>query len=418
MHVLLHNRNYLLLWLGQLASGIADVLYQVAIMVAVFELTGSALQTAGVMIAARLPPFLLSPFAGALADRFSRRLLMLFAAVLRALFVGLLLLFAGGESLNIWGIYLVVAGLSAATAFHDPSRQAIIPSLVSQDDIVRANSLILGAIQVAFVIGYGFGGLLAVRISLQVLIFLDMFLFLLAAALLFLIRPQVDTDPGPALSARRPLFRTIRDGASYLRAHALARPLVVMEVAEHVPHGIWSAAMMLVFVQTALGGDSSDWGLQSAAFFLGQIVGAVIATAAAVRVARRPGWIIIWNALLSGLLTVVYALSPTNLFALVLAFVFGPPSAVRDVAQDALLQTSVAKEVLGRIFAMRNMLLNVTFMLSGLGFAWLADYVPVRWIYIIGGLLYFLTALYAYSRPALRDSKIRQEQAVAAVAAS
>jgi hypothetical protein len=79
---------------------------------------------------------------------------------------------------------------------------------------------------------------------------------------------------------------------------------------------------------------------------------------------------------------------------------------VRDVAQDSLLQASVKAEVMGRIYAMRAMLANLSFMLAGIGFAWLADQIPVRWIYGIGGLLYVGTALYALTSAAIRRSRI------------
>ncbi len=79
---------------------------------------------------------------------------------------------------------------------------------------------------------------------------------------------------------------------------------------------------------------------------------------------------------------------------------------MRDVAQDSLLQGSVNIEMLGRVFATRTMLANLNFMLAGLAFAWLADQIPIRWIYLLGGVLYFGTALYALSNQAIRRSQI------------
>ena len=416
MTTLLRNRNFALLWLAQFASGIGDVLYNVGVMVTIFQTTGSALQTAGVLVATTLPPFLLSPFAGAVVDRYSRRHVMIVMNLLRALLVGLLLLFVRPQNFNLWGIYATVTGLAAATAFYLPARLSIIPSLVVRRQLVRANSLIMSTNQATLAAGYVIGGVLILRVGFHRLVLLDLTTFLVAAALILTIR--VDPD---ALRKKRafalmtptvPLWRAVSEGASYLRRHELARPLVVMEVLEHVPHGVWTAAIMLVFVQEALAGNAADWGYQNAAFFSGQLVGAIFATLVARRLAHRPGWMIIGNACLFGLLTIIYALSPTNLFAVVVAFVFGPPSAMRDIAQDSLLQASVAGEVMGRVYALRNMLTNFNIMLSGVAFAWLADLVPIRWIYVLAGVLYLGTAAYALSSLALRRSHIESQLSV------
>jgi hypothetical protein len=101
-----------------------------------------------------------------------------------------------------------------------------------------------------------------------------------------------------------------------------------------------------------------------------------------------------------------YAFSPSLIFASVLAFLPGPPWAMRDVAQDSLLQTSAGEEMLGRVYAFRNTGLSLTFMLAGLTFATLADVFPVHVLYFAGGILYFFTALYALSKRAIREGRI------------
>ncbi len=88
------------------------------------------------------------------------------------------------------------------------------------------------------------------------------------------------------------------------------------------------------------------------------------------------------------------------------AFVFGPFFAIRDVAQDSLLQSSVAIEQLGRVYATREMLRSAMFMFAGLFFAWLSSFVDIRTIYIIGGVLYLLTGVYAFGNKALRESRL------------
>lgn len=406
----LKNWNFALLWGAQLISGTGDILYTVGVMVTVFEMTGSALQTVGVTIATMLPSFLLGPFAGALVDSYSRRAIMFVMDLIRAILLIVLLFMVNTIGFNVWGIYAIIAGLSAASTFYLPARQAIIPSLVPKAQLVSANSLILSTTQATYALGFIIGGTLILFLDFASFVVIDLTTFIVAAVLVILIRPQTaaetETPQKPAL------WRSIRDGAAYLQGHKLARPLVVMEILEHVPHGIWTSALMLVFVQEALGGGSTEWGWQNAAYFGGQLVGATVAAVAAKHLAKRAGWAVIANAFLSAALTLIYAISPSNLFAVMMAFAFGPPMAIRDVAQDSLLQSSVDHAMLGRVFAMRNMFRNVVFMLAGVLFAWLADILFIRWIYAAGGVLYLSTALYAISQGALRQARILEDGSV------
>lgn len=418
MRSLLSIRDYTFLWLAQIVSGIGDVLYNVGVMVTIFERTGSALQTAGVMVASNLPGFLLGPFAGAIIDKVPRRRVLLLSDIFRALLVGTLLLFSsgpssdGGEQFSVWGIYLVVAGLGAATTFYKPARQALIPSLVSRRQLVRANSLIASTNQATLAAGYAVGGLLVVWLGFRILVIIDLFTFLAAAVLVAFISSPADLRRAKEYVSQgaTSLRRAVADGYTYLRHDRLPRTLVVMEIAEHVPHAVWTSALMLVFVSQALGGTPDDWGYQNAAFYIGMLFGAAFAVVIAAPLGRRPGWFIIGNALLFALLTGAYALSPTVLVAIILCFTFGPTAALRDVAQDSLLQAIVSQDFLGRVYALRGAAANLTFLLSGLLMAYMADHFNVRWVYITAALLYLLTGIYALSSAALRHSRIAESK--------
>ncbi len=241
---------------------------------------------------------------------------------------------------------------------------------------------------------------------LGVMVLINLVTFLVAACLTLGLRPTPSRAAGLSSTPPTPLHRAVRDGVGYLHHHDVARPLIVMELFEHVPHGIWSSAILLAFAAQALGGGTPAWGIMTSSYFGGQIIGACIAALGAQSVARRPGWIIMGSAAVFGGLTLVFALSPNLAFATSVALLFGLPAAIRDVAQNALLQNTVAEAMLGRVYALRTMTTSLMYMLSGVGLAWLADLIAIRTMYLLGGVLYLLTALYASSRQALRCSVI------------
>jgi len=400
------NKHYLYLWLVNVSTTLAIELFTVTILVSVFEQTSSTLQAAGTMVARTLPPFLLGPIAGVLVDRFPRKNMLIGMGCLQLLLVGVAIgLLQGGGDISVIAIYLLLAGLSAADSFHRPARMALIPSLVDSAHLVKANSFILASNQIMMAISYTAGGWLILSLPLYQITFAVIGLFGLATCTAIPIA-EPKRKQGTESGKRESVWRSWVSGWNYLREHPIARPLTIMETVEHLPHGIWTGAVMLAFTTKALHGDAVDWGYQATGYFTGMILGSLCALTISDWLARYSGRIIVFNACATGLFTLAYAGSQTVWVAVMWAFVFGPPFAIRDVAQDSLLQSTVEKGQLGRIYATREMLRNAVFMFAGVFFAWASDFVPIRTIYVVGGVLYLMTGLYALSNKPLRESSI------------
>jgi MFS family permease len=404
---LLRNRNFLLLWLAQIHSTLASHLFNIGVMVTIFAQTGSALQAAGVLVGRTLPHVLLGPVAGALVDRYPRKQVLITMEVLRALLVGFSFFLVGEAGANVWVIYAVVAGLAVTDSFYKPAQMSLIPTLVEKPQLVHANSLVHSTNYGVMGIGYAIGGLMILYWGLTVMIVINLGLFLVAALMVLQLSIVRPVEEAGGKKAPMPLLRSVTQGIDYLRGHDLARALITMEFLEHWSHGLWTSAMMLAFTTQGLRVSEIYWGYQSALYFGGSLVGAGLAVGFAAKLGKRPGWVIIVNAFLMAFLTAVYALSPNVWFALVVSMLFGPPMAIRDVAQDSLLQSTVEGSVLGRVYATRQTLAMFAFMLSGIGLAWLADMIPVRQVYLIGAALYFVTAFYALSRQSMRLARLK-----------
>ncbi|RLB75390.1 MAG: hypothetical protein DRH06_08030, partial [Deltaproteobacteria bacterium] len=379
---MLRNRQFLFLWFVNITTTLAIELFTVTILVVLYEQTESTLLAAGTMVARTLPLFLLGPVAGVLVDRFSRKNMLISMDLFRLILVGVAIWFLQGDGdVPVAGIYLILAGLSAADVFHRPARMALIPSLVSHQQLVRANSFILASTQIVMAISYMVGGWLILALSLRQIALGVGILFALAALIaMFIVEPKDDEieDSGDHES----FWKSLLSGWSYLRQHPIARALTIMETVEHLPHGIWTGALMLAFTTKALQGDAADWGYQVTGYFAGMILGSLFALMISDWLRRYTGRIIVMNAFATGLFTLAYASSQTVWMAVAWAFVFGPPFAIRDVAQDSLLQGTVAGGQLGRVYATREMLRSAMFMFAGIFFAWLSDFVPIRMIYV------------------------------------
>lgn len=397
------SRPFLFLWVTQLIATLANELTTISIVVLIFGATGSALQATGVLVARNLPPLVCGPFVGSIVDRWPRRPVLVLANLARAGLLGLFLLAAASGLGGLWAGYLLVFGLTLVEIVHKPALLATLPVVLPAERVVWANSVFFTTTQMVFTIGYLLGGLMSTAAGPQLLAALNIGFFLLAAGSAGLIGPIA--SPSRAVASAH-FWRNVVDGFAYLREHRLARALITVEFFESWPHGVWTSALMLSFTFEALGAGVEAWGYQSAAFFGGQLLGALMALSFARRLGRRPGWLIIANGFLMSALTFAYAASTSVLAAVLISIAFGPPFALRDVAQDSLLQTSVATHMLGRIYALREMFARMAFLVGGLLFAQLADSIGLREIYALAAVLYGLTALYALWSTVLRQSRL------------
>src|SRR5690349_20630066 len=137
MLALVRQRNFGCIWLGGLISLIGDWMLLTALPVYVYQSTGSTLAT-GAMLAARvIPRVLLGSVAGVFVDRWDRRRTLIVANLLLALGLLPLLLVTSGE--NLWLVYVVAFVQSAMGQFVPPALGALLPHLVQECELLRAN---------------------------------------------------------------------------------------------------------------------------------------------------------------------------------------------------------------------------------------------------------------------------------------
>jgi MFS family permease len=202
---LLRRRDFGLLWAGGLISETGDWFLLVGLPVWVFQVTGSSLVTATVFLVGLLPSLVVGPLAGVLVDRWDRRRTLVAVSLAQAAFLLPLLAVDGPD--RLWVVYLVIAVEAALGQLNDPARNALVPSLVTGDDLVSANALIALTSNLARLVGSPLGGVLVDLAGLPGLVIGDAVSFLLGAALLALIRSPAEVGSsaaavGPPAEAR------------------------------------------------------------------------------------------------------------------------------------------------------------------------------------------------------------------------
>ena len=179
--------RYTILWAGQFVSAIGSGMTAFALGVYVFRMTGQVSDVSLVTLLAFLPPLLLGPFAGVLADRMDRRLLMILGdslSVFGLLYI-LCCLAAGGASL--WQICLGVLVSSVFTGLTDPAYRATVTDMLSPEEFTKASGLVQIAGAAKYLISPIIAGFLMKPFGLSMILWMDISTFVFTVLVKFLL---------------------------------------------------------------------------------------------------------------------------------------------------------------------------------------------------------------------------------------
>jgi predicted MFS family arabinose efflux permease len=339
------NRDFRLLWFGQIVSQLGDWFNIVALFALLFELTGSATAVAALMVMQMLPVALVGPLAGVVVDRFDRRRIMIAADLLRGTAVLGLLLVRTPET--VWLAYVVTGIMVACSGFFEPARSATVPSIVPREQLVAANAISTGTWSAMLAIGAALGGGVAAWLGRDAAFLLNATSYLLSA--LFLLRMRV---PRVEEASRAVIgLRGVIDGLTYIRGHREVARIALVK-------GGWAIVGGALLLLTVFGdrifriGDSSDAGIGS--LYASRGVGALAGSLIVSVIASRKGNLIRLIApayFVAGACYASLAIVPSigmAALAVIAAHVFG---SILWVSSNVLLQLQVPDAYRGRVFS-------------------------------------------------------------------
>ena len=344
----LSNRNFRLYFIGQLASTSGTWMQLTAEGWLVFQLTHSAAWLGIVACAAGLPILLLSPVAGVIVERFSRRHIMLVTQTIQMILALILagLVFTG--LVQIWHIILLALLLGVTNAVDGTARFAIIADLVEREHLrsaITLNSILFNGSRV---IGPATAGLALVLVGAGWCFLLNglSVLPVIASLLLVKVRPM-PTD----LVTESPLQR-LAQGLRYTRTHALILPSLLLAAIA----GLLGVSMITIFPAFAaiiLNSPTQGYTVMSVANGLGGIVGGLLMGQLAQRIGLAR--LIAAVALLTAVTMALLSSAATLVAAAVLSFGFGLMIVMLFVGTSTLIQTEVPNAFRGRILALYNL---------------------------------------------------------------
>ncbi|MDQ7793341.1 MAG: MFS transporter [bacterium] len=319
--------------------------------------TSSAAITGAVMAAFTAPLIVFGSLAGVLADRVSRKTIIVAADALRGLLMVIVWRLVASGSLDTWHVLAVVACSSTLAAFFNPAGQAAIPQVAGRQQLTRANSFAEIAAQLSGLLGPALGGLLYGVSGLGSLALVSGSAFLLSAFSETFIRL------GPPAGSRAGGFAAQwTDGWRYVRSRPLVHHIVLVSCAI----AFFSTPVLLALqtmLRLVLGADAIQAGILGSALAAGMLCGALLF---GLKQEGRKYRVTLGALLGAGVLVAAMALARSLPVLAGLVAAWGFALAVGSVNARALLQQSIPAEVMGRVF---GLLLSVNMALGPLAYA-------------------------------------------------
>ena len=431
--------DYRKLWIGQMVSVVGDKLNQIAMGIMVYKVTGSMLQM-GVMLGVTvLPSALFGLVAGAYVDRWDRRRTMIGADLLRAGLVALLpwAIASGG----VTSAYLLAFSVATVALFFEPAKLSLIPEIVTEDELMAANSLDNASSAIAELVGLAFAGAAVALLGYARAFQLDALSYLFSAGMIALIGyrqvkpvplvPAAECAPGAAPVAAAPsdvfplventgepllvvdvpdepvepaadpgagILRDVAEGASYIWQSTMLRDLLAL----------WAFAALGLGASLTLGYglalERYGAGAYGLALLDGAItVGLLLGTLTVGRTSpEASGLKVLAGLTVFGLAFAAVAFAPTIWLAAPLLVITGMANMWFLIPSITLVQRFSRESLRGRVLSARQTITRIasaaSIVLAGVA----VERIEMPVVILAVGALVLLAALWGWTRHSLR----------------
>jgi MFS family permease len=357
-------RSFYILWVGQFLSIFASRMTGFAITLWAWDLTKSATALVLVGVAYTLPGAIFSPFAGALIDRWNRKMIIMLSDLSAAISTFILLILFATNRIEMWHIYVSVIFSGIFGSFQYPAYSSVITMMVPKDQYSRANSL-RSLISSASGIGAPLlAGALLLVIDISGIMVIDLVTFFIALGTLLAIHIPEPKESAIGKAGKGSIWTETMHGFNYIRAkESLFGIFLLFAFSNLAASFIFPMISPMILSKT--GSDSVILGTIKSVGSVGFLVGSVI-TSVWVGPKKRMHGINLGFILWGVLGAFVFGLGWSMLAWVIGAFFISVFNPMINSFYIAILQAKIEPDLQGRIFGLENSISTITFPLGQL----------------------------------------------------
>lgn len=399
-----NEMSFRFLWIGQMLANLGDVLYTVSLTTMVYKVTKSVTFMSFVPFVITITALISGIVAPIIIDKYKLKSILFYSQFGKTIFLLFLCFLAFNIKTEfLWLLYLLIAFISFLDGWASPARNALVPSLVKEEKLIKANSFLAISDQVTQLIAWPIGSLLLVLLGGSTILLFTFTLFVISSILMFLIADQTISKSREKTSK----LIAIKEGWQVIWNSKQLRTISVMNVIETLANGVWIAAILFIYVEQTLQKTEVWWGFINAAFFGGMFIGGLLVYRYSTVLERKLGQTIMWSSFCLTTLTFLFGMTSLPWVALGISLLYGLPQMARDVAEVTIIQKNARQELLAKVYSARGTLIYGAFGTSSLLLGFITEHYGVRITFLLATLLFLTSFLIAFvNRTELFQSEI------------
>jgi DHA3 family macrolide efflux protein-like MFS transporter len=388
---MLKNRNFVLLWISQCISSAGDAFTFLALSIRINDFYADAGESARalglILIAFALPQLILGLFAGTMVDRWNRKWIMVGSDVVRVLIVPAFILIQTPADLPL--AFTIAFLASTFSVFFYPARTALLPGLVSENELMTANGWMQMGNTIAKLTGPVLAGIVVSQWGSNIAFAIDSASFLVSAILLFGIKGVVTRVAVDSDSDRSP-WNDLKEGVRYAVKSRLLQGVTLGIAIAMLGLGAVNV-LFIPFLRHIFQAPIEALGGLEAAQGAGMLLGGLLIGALGKRM--HPILVAVLAMLILGLSIGLFGFAPAYSYAFILLPLAGFTLPPINASLQTLLQRGVPNKILGRAGSVMDMAISVANLFSMGVAGWLGDLIGLRETFILSGAMLMLGGL-------------------------
>lgn len=384
----LRHRNYFLLWFGQLISLTGTWMQGVALPWLVLDLTQKPFYLGLVGAVSTIPALFVTLPAGVIADRFSKRKIVIITQTMLMLqaFALAVLCFTG--RIEVWHVLVLGAFAGFANAVDMPTRQSMVVELVGKEDLMNAVALSSAVFNSTRVFGPAVGASLIRLVGTSWCFFANGISYLAAIAGLLMMTKMARASKHTETD---PMMDQIKEGFRYIRRSVFTRDLLIMTGISTVFASQYGT-LIPAFAKFVYGVGATGQAVMMSAAGVGAFVGGVSVAVLGHMLKQRT--IVFFGAILMPVSVMAFAVCPTYPVAIVCLVFVGFGMMLFLAVSNSIIQVAAPQSLVGRVTSVRALLIFGVGWVGALQIGTLAQYVGVRESVFISGIITLMSSIY------------------------
>jgi len=385
-------RNFWLYAMGRLVSLIGSGIQSLALSLYVLDLTGSGTMMGTFLVMSMIPRVVFAPIAGVIGDRFNRKAIMVYMDFARGVLIFLLAFMAYRGTLSLSIIYISQLIMSIMDTFFDPATSAMLPDIVPEENLTRANS-ILGAINsISYIVGPAMGGVLY-PLGIGIVFIINAASFIVSGISEIFIHYRQTTEK-KKMSAGQ-FFEDLKGGFAFLKERSDISTVMLFAM---ITNFLLTPVLVIAipyFVRTVMGFSSQQFGIFRSSGVVGSLIGNLLIASFLSK--SKPGKL--FDIGLFGQIITFFIINilmfpwgakffggATWLYLGTLAIVFmstGMLNAFVNTPLSVFFQKTIPTDVRSRVFSVLSVMSQLIVPLGTALYGFLVDHMPVHYLVLI-----------------------------------